>query len=73
MIIKFFMFIFLLIILALVGVGFIFRKMKRIFSVKSEFTPSQERMKKDDNVIYKKDDVVVLKGEADLNKRKYDE
>jgi hypothetical protein len=67
------MFIFLLIILALVGVGFIFRKMKRIFSVKSEFTPSQERMKKDDNVIYKKDDVVVLKGEADLTKRKYDE
>ena len=59
--------------LAILGVTFVMKSVKRFFSA---FSPTQDHQKttgrddkKYDNVIYNKDDVVVLKGEAKNGKK----
>jgi uncharacterized protein (UPF0333 family) len=76
---KFLILLLIIIVLAIIGVSYVFKSVRKFFSV---LDPTQmdkrakSARKKDENVIYNKDDVVVLKGEArneekDRSKRFY--
>jgi uncharacterized membrane protein len=64
---KFLLLLLIIVVLAIIGVSVIFKSIKRIFTPfipQDQINKDQTRKKKYDNVIYDKDDVVVLKGEA---------
>jgi len=64
---KFLIIFLVVILLAFIGVSVIFKSIRRIFTAfipQDDINKDQTRKKKYDNVIYDKEDVVVLKGEA---------
>jgi hypothetical protein len=66
------MLIVILVLVALIGVGVIFRRIKRFING-GDPVRKKETERKNDNVIYNKDDIVVLKGEAHKNKKEYND
>ena len=66
---KFFLFILLIVIGSIIGITYIFRKIQKFFKPFQD--PSSVNKSKKANskeqVVYQKDDVVVLKGEAGKN------
>ncbi len=65
---KFLILLLIIAVLAIIGVSFVFKSIKKVFSVLNPNDPqyrTQSGKRNNDNVIYSKDDVVVLKGEAD--------
>lgn len=60
---KFFLFIIFLFVIFIAFTGFVIRRFKKLFSPIEQFKQAA-RQKEYRNVIYDKDDVIVLKGDA---------
>jgi len=73
---KFLIILLVIIVLVIIGVSYVFKSVRKIFTAfipNEQFNKASSQKKKYDNVIYDKDDVVVLKGEAkdkDKDKKK---
>lgn len=70
---KFLLIIFIVFLTAVLGLGVVFKRFLNILGVNpnkknTTYSNTQTEVKQDKEVLYSKDDIVVLKGEAGKNK-----
>lgn len=65
---KFIIILLIIIALILLGLSALFKKVRNLFDINQYTQNAQNNKKNDDDIVYRKDDVVVLKGEAKKNK-----